>query len=166
MWIAPRRKVPAVSTTARASMVSPSFVTTPAMRPPRITNDAAVPCAKWRLGRASRSWRTARRYSARSHWARGDQTAGPFERFSMRNWIRAMSVARPITPPSASTSRTTVPLAMPPMAGLHDICPIVSRFCVSMSVRAPAREASAAASAPAWPPPMMITSICMEGSID
>ena len=47
-----------------------------------------------------------------------------------------MSVARPMMPPRASTSRTTVPLAIPPMAGLHDICPIVSRFWVSSSVRA------------------------------
>ncbi|MEZ4585880.1 MAG: hypothetical protein R2909_05715 [Gemmatimonadales bacterium] len=46
----------------------------------------------------------------------------------MRNWIRARSVARPITPPSASTSRATVPFAIPPIAGLQDIWPIVSRF--------------------------------------
>src|SRR6185436_10978559 len=72
--------------------------------------------------------------------------------------MRAMSVARPMMPPSASTSRTTVPLAIPPIAGLHDIWPMVSRFCVSSSVRAPRRAASAAASAPAWPPPMTMTS--------
>ena len=44
-------------------------------------------------------------------------------------------------PPSASTSRTTVPLAIPPMAGLQDIWPIVSRCWVSRRVRAPVREA-------------------------
>src|SRR6266540_5637740 len=72
--------------------------------------------------------------------------------------MRARSVARPITPPRASTSRTTVPLAMPPMAGLQDIWPIVSRFCVSSRVRAPARAAPTAASLPAWPPPITMTS--------
>ena len=30
---------------------------------------------------------------------------------------------------------------MPPMAGLHDICPSVSTLCVSNSVRAPMRAA-------------------------
>ena len=63
--------------------------------------------------------------------------------------MRARSVARPMIPPSASTSRTTVPLAIPPIAGLQDIWPIVSRFWVSSSVRAPDRAASAAASVPA-----------------
>jgi hypothetical protein len=57
----------------------------------------------------------------RSACARGAQTAGPLERFSMRNWIVARSAARPMRPPSASTSRTTVPFAIPPMAGLQDI---------------------------------------------
>ena len=72
--------------------------------------------------------------------------------------LHAWSVALPITPPRASTSRTTVPLAIPPMAGLQDIWPIVSRFWVSSRVRAPMRAESAAASAPAWPPPITMTS--------
>ncbi len=75
----------------------------------------------------------------------------------MRNWIRARSVAAPMIPPSASTSRTTVPLATPPMAGLQLIWPIPSRFGVTMRTRAPARAAAAAASMPACPPPTMIT---------
>ena len=49
----------------------------------------------------------------------------------------ARSVARPMIPPSASTSRTTVPLATPPIAGLHDICPIVSSALVINPTRAP-----------------------------
>jgi hypothetical protein len=44
------------------------------------------------------------------------------------------------------------------MAGLQDISPIVSRLWVSRSVRAPARAEAAAASQPACPPPMMMTS--------
>jgi hypothetical protein len=76
----------------------------------------------------------------------------------MRNWMRARSVAIPITPPSASTSRTTVPLATPPMAGLQLIWPIPSRFGVTSSVRAPMRADAAAASTPACPPPITMTS--------
>ena len=76
----------------------------------------------------------------------------------MRNWIVARSVARPMIPPSASTSRTTVPFAIPPMAGLQLICPIVSRFDVTSKVRAPRREAMAEASEPEWPAPTTMTS--------
>ena len=47
---------------------------------------------------------------------------------------------------------------MPPMAGLQLIAPMVSMLCVSSSVRAPARAAASAASVPAWPPPITITS--------
>src|SRR5207248_8178234 len=65
---------------------------------------------------------------------------------------------RPINPSRASISRTRCPLPSPPMAGLQDISPIVLRLWVSSSVRAPARTAAAAASHPAWPPPITITS--------
>ena len=44
------------------------------------------------------------------------------------------------------------------MAGLHDIWPIVSRFIVSSSVSAPMRAEASAASTPACPAPMTITS--------
>ena len=47
---------------------------------------------------------------------------------------------------------------MPPTAGLHDIWPKVSMFCVSSSVFAPDRAAAKAASVPAWPPPITMTS--------
>ena len=52
-------------------------------------------------------------------------------------------------PPNASTSRTTVPLATPPMAGLHDICPMVSSALVISATEAPERAAATAASVPA-----------------
>src|SRR3990172_4489823 len=111
--------------------------------------------------------RTARRYSPRSHCARGAQTAGPLPRFSIRNCTVARSVARPITPPRASISRTTVPLATPPIAGLHDIWPIVSRLLVTRATCPPCprdrpalstRAAATAASVPACPPPTTMTS--------
>jgi hypothetical protein len=61
-------------------------------------------------------------------------------------------------PPNASTSRTTVPLATPPIAGLHDIWPIVSRALVTRPTDAPSRAAATAASVPACPPPTTRTS--------
>ena len=67
-------------------------------------------------------------------------------------------MARAMMPPSASTSRTTVPLAMPPMAGLHESCPICSRAPVISATEAPERAAATAASVPAWPAPMTTTS--------
>eukprot|EP00967_Tisochrysis_lutea_P155366 scaffold310771_cov30-Tisochrysis_lutea.AAC.1 len=70
----------------------------------------------------------------------------------------AWSMMRPISPSSASTSRTRWPFPMPPMDGLHDISPIVSSFCVTRIVLAPLRAAAAAASQPAWPPPTTTTS--------
>src|ERR1039457_746130 len=63
-----------------------------------------------------------------------------------------------MTPPSASISRTRCPLAMPPMAGLHDICAIRSRFMVTMAVRSPIRAHARAASHPACPAPITTTS--------
>src|ERR1700722_6618116 len=107
----------------------------------------------------------ARRYSLRSAWARGPRTAGPLLRLSKRNWMAARSIARPITPSSASISRTRWPLASPPIAGLHDISPIVSRRWVTSAVRAPSRAAAAAASQPAWPPPTTTTSYFARASL-
>src|SRR5205085_8565996 len=60
----------------------------------------------------------------------------------------------PIRPPRASISLTRLPLARPPMAGLHDMRPIASRSIVTRATRAPPRAATRAASAPACPPPM------------
>src|SRR5687768_3597784 len=80
--------------------------------------------------------------------------------------MAARSAARPISPPSASISRTRWPFAVPPMAGLHDICPMPSRFIVSSSVRQPMRAAASAASQPACPAPMTGTSQpCMPSMI-
>ena len=54
----------------------------------------------------------------------------------------ARSIARAMAPPSASISFVRWPLPMPPMAGLQLICPSVSKFCVSSSVRTPMRAAA------------------------
>jgi hypothetical protein len=61
----------------------------------------------------------------------------PFLVLSIRNWRPVMSVRCPITPPNASISRTKCPLAKPPMAGLQDICPIVSKLVVARRVDTP-----------------------------
>src|SRR5436309_9867595 len=70
----------------------------------------------------------------------------------------ARSAIRPIRPSRASISRTRWPLPSPPIAGLQDMAPTVANRCVIRAVRAPIREAAAAASQPAWPPPITITS--------
>src|SRR5256885_12029279 len=77
----------------------------------------------------------------------------------------AASVTRPIRPSKASTSRTRWPLPRPPMAGLQDIAPMVSNRWVTSAVFAPMRAAAAAASQPAWPPPITMTSNDSRGVI-
>ena len=64
----------------------------------------------------------------------------------------------PISPPKASISRTTVPLAGPPTDGLHGMNATISRVIVSNNVLLPIRAAANAASQPAWPAPTTITS--------
>jgi hypothetical protein len=51
------------------------------------------------------------------------------------------------------------------MAGLHDISPMVESLWVTSAVLAPNRAAAAAASAPAWPPPMTMTSNVSDGAV-
>lgn len=73
--------------------------------------------------------------------------------------IQHAPATRPITPSSASISRTKIPFPTPPMDGLQESSPILSIFCVRSKVRAPVRAAPVAASQPAWPPPMTQTKI-------
>lgn len=62
-------------------------------------------------------------------------------------------------PSKASTSRTSVPFARPPMEGLQLISPMeATGEGVTSTVRAPRRAAAAAASQPACPPPTTTTS--------
>src|SRR4051812_20265755 len=69
-------------------------------------------------------------------------------------------------PPSASTSRTKCPLAMPPTAGLHDICAIRSTLSVYSAVFRPMRAQATAASHPACPAPTTTMSNCSVNCID
>ena len=100
----------------------------------------------------------ALRYSTRSACARVARTAGPLRELRMRNWMPASSVTSAMAPPKASTSLTRWPLPIPPIDGLHDICPKVSTLWVNSKVLQPMRAAASAASLPAWPPPITITS--------
>jgi hypothetical protein len=77
----------------------------------------------------------------------------------------ASSAISPIKPPKASISRTKIPfpyfkkqVPTPPMDGLQDISPIVENFCVISKVFEFILAEAAAASHPACPPPMTITS--------
>lgn len=64
----------------------------------------------------------------------------------------------PARPSRASISRIIVPFPIPPKLGLHEQVPMLSIFGVTNAVFAPVLAAAAQASAPAWPPPMTMTS--------
>src|SRR6186713_3754041 len=68
------------------------------------------------------------------------------------------SMACPMRPPSASISRTRWPFAVPPTAGLHGMSATVSADSVHRPTRQPRRAAAHAASHPAWPAPITMTS--------
>ena len=93
-------------------------------------------------------------YRRRSAWARREWTAGPLPRFSSRYWMQALSAARAISPPRASSSRTRWPLPVPPMAGLQGMLPTASRLTVKHRVLRPSRAPARAASMPACPAPI------------
>ena len=115
-------------------------------------------CQMSKLGVSSSTRRHSQINFPRSHCALGLHTAGPLLRFSMRNCMAVASVTFAICPPKASISRTIWPLAIPPTAGLHDICAILFMSIVMSSVRAPILAEAVAASHPACPPPITMTS--------
>ena len=156
--ISPLRNVPAVMITALARNVTPHTVSTPTASSFSTRSSHASSCQMSNPSTRSRRVRHSQMNLPRSHCARGLHTAGPLPRLSIRNCIEVASVTRPISPPSASISRTICPLAIPPMAGLQLICPILFISIVTRQVFAPIRAAAAAASQPACPPPMTITS--------
>lgn len=164
--------MPAVSTTALAWKVTPNCVFTPVtclyvFTPDELSsfvvlsstsNSFTASCHIFRFSMPSSISRHAQIYFPRSHCALGLHMAGPLERFSIRNWMAVLSATTPIYPPSASISRTICPLAMPPTAGLQLICPILFMSIVMRHVFDPILAAAAAASHPAWPAPMTMTS--------
>ena len=158
MCMRPFRKVPVVRTTHLPSMRSPHAVSTPAARPSLHISRSAAACQSRTLGWFSITLFMANEYRALSAWTRVARTAGPFFMLSVRNWMPVSSVTRAITPSRASISLTRWPLPTPPTAGLHDIWATRSRLIVRRSVLAPIRPAASAASQPACPAPITITS--------
>ena len=158
MCMSPLRNVPAVKTTHLHENSAPSSVFKPTTWPSFTSNSVTVSCQMFRLGWFSRTLRQAHMNLARSHCALGLHMAGPLERFSMRNCMAVLSVTRPMWPPSASISLTICPLAIPPTAGLQLICAILFISMVIRQVLEPICAAAAAASHPAWPAPITITS--------
>ncbi len=158
MCIRPRRNVPVVRTTVGEENVRPSRQAMPQTCWPCVRISEAIASTMVRFGVPSRRARMKSWYLYLSAWARGDWTAGPFERFSRRNCMPVASIARPISPPRASTSRAICPFAKPPTAGLQLILAIVALLSVTRQVRAPIRAAACAASIPACPPPMTMQS--------
>ena len=158
----PFRNVPAVTITALALNSAPQMVRTPTtcflVVDPSETvstnSSSAWSCQTSKFSVSSMTRRHSQMNFPRSHWARGLQTAGPLPRFSIRNCMAVASVTSPICPPRASISRTICPLAIPPTAGLHDICAILFMSIVTRHVLAPMLAAAVAASQPACPPPM------------
>ena len=158
MCNSPLRNVPAVTTMLFAWNSAPQMVRMPQASPFSVSSSSAWSCQMSRLGVWSSTSRHFQMNLPRPHWARGLHTAGPFERLSILNWMAVASVTSAICPPSESISRTICPLAMPPTAGLHDICAILFMSMVTSSVLAPMLAAAVAASHPACPAPMTMTS--------
>ena len=174
MCISPLRKVPAVMTTAGAYISHPQMVRMPltlrsgvpssSVHPAglvpgsSVSSSSAWSCQMSRFGVPSSTSRHFQMNLPRSHCALGLHMAGPLLLLSIRNCIAVASVTMPMPPPRASISRTICPFAMPPTAGLHDICAILFMSIVTRHVFAPIRAAACAASHPAWPPPTTMTS--------
>ena len=104
--IRPFRNVPAVIITHSARNSAPNCVFTPSTLPFSTSSSVAISCHNSKLGVFSRISRQYWLNFILSHCARGLHIAGPFERFSMRNCIEAISVTIPVCPPRASISLT------------------------------------------------------------
>ena len=158
--ISPRINVPVVSTTAFARSSSSSM--TPTTRPSSTSKSSTVASIISMFVLVEIKRCTSSLYASLSACALGPQTAGPLEVLSILNMMPVASITRAINPPSASISRTICPFPRPPIAGLQLITPI---FCASIVTKAitpsgKSDDAAHAASAPACPPPITITSTC------
>src|SRR5690606_37185324 len=152
------RKVPFVRITDFDLMEIPSKVTTPTARLFSIIRLFTISWKKSRLGVFSSAIRHSSANIILSFCVLGDHMAGPLDKLSILNCTADLSAIVPEYPPRAAISRTICPFAIPPIAGLQDICPIVCIFIVTRSVLDPRFAAAAAASQPACPPPTTITS--------
>ena len=86
------------------------------------------------------------------------RTAGPLELLSIFTCKQVLSAEIAICPPRASISLTSIPLAGPPIEGLHGILPILLKFPHTIKVLNPNLARARAASIPACPPPTTMLS--------
>ena len=166
IWMSPRRKVPVVSDDGAGIQSS-----RPSAKP-----DMPVKCGHPKPGSGRPTspfehqkicrwpqwppaWRPRNRGLTVGLGAGSTRTAGPFAPIEDAKLDPApRRRPGPSSPSSASISRTRCPFPRPPIAGLQDIAPMVEKRCVTSAVLAPIRAAALAASQPAWPPPMTMTS--------
>ena len=134
------------------------MVFTPTASPFSTRSSSAWSCQIFKLSILSSVRLHSQMNFSLSHCALGDQTAGPFPLFNILNCMAVASVIRPICPPKASISRTICPFAIPPIAGLQLICPILFMSIVIRQVEALILADATAASQPACPAPITITS--------
>ena len=91
-----------------------------------------------------------------SDWTLKECTAGPLDIFNIFDCINVLFFA--ISPPNASISLTRWPFEVPPILGLHGILARVSIFITNIAVFLPSLALASAASHPACPAPITITS--------
>ena len=137
---------------------APFLVKTPTTFPSLTSTSITSSCLTSRFSSLSKIFFILFWYFFLSACALNECTAGPFDVLSILDWINVSSILIPISPPSASTSLTKCPLAVPPMLGLHGINPIASRFIVHTNVFNPILAVANPASQPAWPAPTTTTS--------
>ena len=114
------------------------------------------------LGSRSRRDFMAQASACLSHCTRVPRTAGPLERFRVRNWMPVKSANSPMAPAQGVDLFDHVALARPPTAGLQAIWAMVSRLRLKSSTLRPMRAAARAPSQPAWPAPMTMKSYSFE----
>ena len=119
---------------------------------------ATSPCLITKLSVFSRTCLMELLYSFLSACARSECTAGPLDILSILDCINVRSIFFPISPPSASISRTRCPFELPPIFGLHGIIAILSTLTVNTNVCIPNLAEASAASQPACPAPITTTS--------
>ncbi len=146
MWISPFKNVPDVMITFFAKYVFKRFVFTPLISPSSTISSSANSWIRSKFLVLRTLFLAITLYLSISIWARLPRTAGPFVWLRIRNWIPASSVISPISPPSASSSRTKCPFAKPPIAGLQEVAPTFSASIdmskVLLPILADAKDAS------------------------
>ena len=158
IWINPFKNVPLVTTIDLPNTSYPIPVLTEFALPFFSIMDTTLSCMKSTFGFLSSSNLHSSENLMRSDCALGLYIAAPFERFSILNCSIVLSVTMPDIPPRASISLIIWPLATPPIAGLQLIFAMVSMFMVIRITLEPIVAAACAASQPACPAPITITS--------